>query len=293
MEWLRVIVASIREIKNKINSIKSTQKITRAMEMVAASKMRRAQDRMFASRPYVACLRKVIAHLTQRKLDYDHPYLKTREVKRIGVIVVATDKGLCGGLNTSLFRVALERIQQWETKQIAVELCTFGAKAELFFHRTKVKVIAGASFLGDYPKAKTIIGPVKILLDAYEANKLDQIFFIYNEFVNTMSQVPQVEMLLPIINNQPVGGKIASDYLYEPNPVMLLDMFLQRYIESLVYQGIVENVACEQAARMVAMKSASDNAGELIDAFQLMYNKERQAAITTEISEIVAGAAAV
>jgi F-type H+-transporting ATPase subunit gamma len=286
-------VANIKEIKTKIRSIKSTQKITRAMEMVAASKMRRAQDKMFASRPYAKCMRKVITHLTQRQLDCEHPYLQEREPKRVGFIIVTTDRGLCGGLNTALFRVALEKMQQWETKQVGIDLCTIGSKAEVFFRRHLANIVAGASFLGDRPTAQAVIGPVKILLDAYEAKKLDKIFFIYNEFVNTMSQVPRVEMLLPIVNHQVDKHQNNSDYLYEPAPAVLLDMVLKRYVESLVYQGIVENVACEQAARMVAMKNASDNAGDLINDFQLMYNKARQAAITKEISEIVAGAAAV
>ncbi len=261
------------------------------MQMVAASKMRKAQDRMFASRPYAKGVREVINHLIHCRLDCEHAYLIEREPKRAGFIIVSTDRGLCGGLNTNLFRAALEEMHHWEAQQVGVDICTIGNKAEMFFKRHRANIIAGASFLGDKPLIKEIIGPVKILLDAYEAKKIDRIYFIYNEFVNTMTQAPRIEMLLPVVDGHACQKK--SDYLYEPAPEDLLDALLKRYVESLVYQGVVENVACEQAARMVAMKNATDNAGDLIDEFQLMYNKARQAAITKELSEIVAGAAAV
>jgi F-type H+-transporting ATPase subunit gamma len=292
-------VANTKEIKNKIKSIKSTQKITKAMEMVAASKMRRAQDRMFASRPYSSKVREVIAHLANGQLEDEHPYLTERETRRVGIIVVSTDRGLCGGLNTNLFRVALELMQTWVGKQIEVALCAIGNKAETFFKRHhRDHIIASTAFLGDIPMAKAVIGPVKVLLDAYDEKKLDKIFFVYNEFVNTMVQKPKVEMLLPIVKQEDSkqkdnNGRRRSDYIYEQQPKILLDALLKRYVESLVYQGLVENAASEQAARMVAMKNASDNAGDLIDEFQLMYNKARQAAITKELAEIVAGAAAV
>jgi F-type H+-transporting ATPase subunit gamma len=286
-------VANTLEIKTKIKSIKSTQKITRAMEMVAASKMRKAQERMFASRPYAKGIREVIEHLTHCRLECKHPYLIEREPKRVGFIVVSTDRGLCGGLNTNLFRAVLSEMQYWAKQQVAIDFCTIGNKAEMFFRRHRANIIAAANFLGDDPAIKEIIGPVKVLLDAYEAQKIDRLFFVYNEFVNTMKQTPRIEMLLPVIASQPLTCPKKSDYLYEPTPEILLDALLKRYLESLVYQGVIENRACEQAARMVAMKSASDNAGDLINEFQLIYNKARQAAITKELAEIVAGAAAV
>jgi F-type H+-transporting ATPase subunit gamma len=286
-------VSNIKEIKTKIKIIKSTRKITKAMEMVSASKMRRAQDRMLTSRPYAKNVREVIEHLTSGHIDYEHPYLLERETKRIGFIIVSSDRGLCGGLNTNLFRVALEAMHKWAEQNIEIDLCTIGNKAEMFFRRHKANIIAGSAFVGEKIKAREVIGPVKVLLDAYEANKLDKIFFIYNEFVNNMTQKPKIEMLLPIVGDKIKPKRKRSDYIYEPEPIILLDALLKRYIESLVYQGLVENSACEQAARMVAMKSASDNAGNLIDEFQLMYNKARQAAITKELSEIVAGSAAV
>lgn len=285
-------MANIRDIKNKIKSIKSTQKITSAMETVAASKMRKAQDRMFMSRPYAKSMRVVITHLAHCRFDNEHPYLIVREPKRVGFIVVSTDRGMCGGLNLNLFRAALEAMHGWQEKQVDVDLCTIGNKAGLFFERHKANIIAGASFLGDKPEIKEIIGLVKVLLDAYDKGKVDRIFLVYNEFVNTMTQVPRVEMLLPVVDGDEACKK-SGDYLYEPEPQVLLDELLKRYLESLVYQGVVENGACEQAARMVAMKNATDNAEDLIDEFQLMYNKARQAAITKELSEIVAGAAAV
>ena len=285
-------MANIRDIKNKIKSIKSTQKITSAMEIVAASKMRKAQERMFASRPYAKSMREVITHLAHSRLDNEHQYLIVREPKRVGFIVVSTDRGMCGGLNLNLFRAALEEMYSWQEKQVDVDLCTIGNKAGVFFDRYKANIIAEASFLGDDPQIKEIIGPVKVLLDAYDALKIDRVFLVYNEFINTMTQAPRVEMLLPVVDGDQKRKK-NGDYLYEPEPQVLLDELLKRYLESLVYQGVVENGACEQAARMVAMKNATDNAEDLINEFQLMYNKARQAAITKELSEIVAGAAAV
>lgn len=283
---------NVKEIRTKINSIKSTQKITRAMEMVAASKMRKSQDRMLASRPYASSIHEVIAHLISGHLDCEHPYLLARPVKRIGLIIVSTDRGLCGALNTNLFRLALEKINNWQQQQIAVDLCTIGNKAEVFFRRHKANIIACSPFVGEQPMAKAVIGPVKVMLDAYEANKLDQIYLVYNEFVTTMSQQPTMTKLLPVADCL-TNNRKKIEYLYEPEPTMLLDAVLKRYLESLVYQSLVENAACEQSARMVAMRSASDNAGDLIAEFQLVYNKARQATITTELSEIVAGAAAV
>ena len=286
-------MAGIREIRRKISSIKSTQKITRAMQMVAASKIRKAQERMLASRPYAKCVRDVIVHLTERHLDVEHPYLQERSPKRVGFVVVSSDRGLCAGLNSHLFHAAIAEMLKWEEQGVGVDICTIGNKAEVFFKRHKANIIAATAFLGDRPLAKEIIGPVKVLLDAYEAKKLDRIFIVYNQFLNTMNQIPKVEMLLPVIASSKTAGMWKADYLYEPAPELLLDGLLKRYVESLVYQGVVENVACEQAARMVAMKNATDNAGEIIENLQLIYNKARQAAITKELSEIVAGAAAV
>ena len=286
-------MASTRQLKSRVKSVKGTRQITKAMQLVAASKMRKAQERMLASRPYAKCIREVIAHLTKRKIDYEHPYLVARTPQRIGVIVLATDRGLCGGLNTNLFRLALEKILQWQAQQITVTVCAIGAKAELFFKKHNIDIITGTAFLGDNPRMKELIGPIKVLLDAYEAHQVDQIFLLHNEFINTMTQTPQQEMLLPIVNGRLDGQTKQSDYIYEPTPEALLDALLKRYVESIVYQSVVENLACEQAARMVAMKNASDNAADLIDEFQLMYNKARQAAITKELTEIVSGAAAV
>jgi len=285
-----------KEIRTKIGSIKNTQKITRAMEMVAASKMRKTKDRMQATRPYAKKIGQIIKHLAQANPEYKHPFLVQRDVKRVGLIVISSDRGLCGGLNSNLFRKTLLQLMQWDKENIAVDICTIGTKAFGFFSNLKKMNLTGqVSKLGDTPHLSDILGIIKIMLDAYEQNKIDELYVISNEFVNTMTQRPTVEKLLPVVAGEIENGlnKGHWDYIYEPDAKEMLDHLLTRYIESIVYQGLVENNACEQAARMVAMKSASDNAGNLIKELQLIYNKARQAAITQEISEIVAGAAAV
>lgn len=282
-----------KEIKGKIGSIKNTQKITSAMEMVAASKMKKAQDRMASSRPYAQNMRKVISHVAQGNLEYRHPYLEEREVKRVGYIVISTDRGLCGGLNTNEFKAVSNAIKEWQNKGVEVDFAALGAKACGFFNRFGGNVLAAESGIGDAPSVSDVIGLVRVMLDAYDEGKLDRIYLAYNHFENTMSQVPKINQLLPLPASDDDDYKHRWDYIYEPDPKPILDTLLVRYIESQVYQGVVENVASEQAARMVAMKAATDNAGNLIDELQLVYNKARQAAITQEISEIVSGAAAV
>ena len=283
-----------KEIRTKIGSIKNTQKITRAMEMVAASKMRKTKDRMQATRPYSKKIGRIIKHLAQANPEYKHPYLIARDVKRVGIIVVSSDRGLCGGLNSNLFRKTLTHLMQWDKANIEVDVCTIGTKASGFFSNLKVNLVGQVTKLGDAPHPQDIVGVIKIMLDAYEAGRIDQLYVVSNEFVNTMTQRPTVEQLLPVVACE-LDENLSGhwDYIYEPDAKEVLDHLLTRYIESKVYQGLVENNACEQAARMVAMKSASDNAGNLIRELQLIYNKARQAAITQEISEIVAGAAAV
>jgi len=285
-------MAGAKEIRTKIASIKSTQKITKAMEMVAASKMRRAQERRRAAAPYAQKIRNVIGHLRHANPDYRHPYLTDRAVKAVGLVVVSTDRGLCGGLNVNVFKQVLAEIRQYEEQGVAVELCLIGAKAQQFFRRMKYPIAATISHLGDKPHAATLIGAVKVMLDAYTEGRIDRLSIVHAEFINTMSQKPITRQLLPA---EPVKSSELQDmwdYIYEPSAAELLEGFMARYIESQVYLGAVENVACEMAARMVAMKSATDNAGKLIDELQLIYNKARQAAITKEISEIVGGAAA-
>ena len=286
-------MANGKEIKGKIGSIKNTQKITSAMEMVAASKMKKAQDRMQASRPYAASMRKVISHIARGSLDYRHPFLEEREVKRVGFIVISTDRGLCGGLNTNEFKEVTKAVKEWQDKGVEVDFAALGSKACAFFNRFGGKVLAAESGLGEAPAASDVIGLVKVMLDQFEEGKLDKIYLVNNRFENTMSQVPEIEQLLPLPKSDDEDLKHLWDYIYEPEPKSILDMLLVRYVESQVYQGVVENAASEQAARMVAMKAATDNAGNLIDELQLIYNKARQAAITQEISEIVGGAAAV
>jgi len=283
-----------KEIRTKIGSIKNTQKITRAMEMVAASKMRKTKDRMQATRPYSKKIGRIIKHLAQANPEYKHPYLIARDVKRVGIIVVSSDRGLCGGLNSNLFRKTLTHLMQWDKANIEVDVCTIGTKASGFFSNLKVNLVGQVTKLGDAPHPQDIVGVIKIMLDAYEAGRIDQLYVVSNEFVNTMTQRPSVEQLLPVWACE-LDENLSGhwDYIYEPDAKEVLDHLLTRFIESKVYQGLVENNACEQAARMVAMKSASDNAGNLISELQLIYNKARQAAITQEISEIVAGAAAV
>ena len=283
-----------KEIRGKIASIKNTQKITRAMEMVAASKMRKTKDRMQATRPYSKKISQIINHLAHANPEYKHPFMIKREVKRVGLIVISSDRGLCGGLNANLFRKVLNEMQEWKSKDIEVDICTVGGKAANFFSIINAKVIGQVSKLGDIPHQNDIIGVIKIMLDAYASGEIDELFVVSNEFVNTMTQRPVIEKLLPVIADKDNDSLRATwDYLYEPGAKEVLDHLLTRYVESMVYQGLVENNACEQAARMVAMKSASDNAGNIIKELQLVYNKARQAAITQEISEIVAGAAAV
>lgn len=283
-----------KEIRTKIASIKNTQKITRAMEMVAASKMRKTKERMQATRPYAKKIGQIIRHLAYANPEYKHPFLVEREVKRVGIIVVSSDRGLCGGLNANLFRKILVEMQQWRANGIEVDVCAIGGKAAVFFNLLNANLIGQATKLGDTPHQTDIIGTVKIMLDAYEAGRIDQVFLISNDFVNTMTQKPVLQQLLPVqVGELEPALSGHWDYLYEPNAKDVLDSLLIRYVESTVFQGLVENNACEQAARMVAMKSASDNAGNIIKELQLVYNKARQAAITQEISEIVAGASAV
>lgn len=285
-----------KEIRTKIGSIKNTQKITRAMEMVAASKMRKTKEKMLATRPYSTKIGKIIKHLAHANPEYKHSFLVKRDVKRIGIIVVSSDRGLCGGLNSNLFRKLLGQLTQWDNAGFEVDVCTVGTKAYSFFAGLKKTTVIGhTAKLGDTPHLNDIIGIIKVMLDAYHAGQIDELHVVSNEFVNTMMQRPMIEQLLPIVASE-LDEQLSSrhwDYIYEPDAKEVLDHLLTRYIESIVYQGLVENNACEQAARMVAMKSASDNAGNLIKELQLIYNKARQAAITQEISEIVAGAAAV
>ncbi len=284
-----------KEIRNQIKSIKNTQKITRAMEMVAASKMRKAQKRMEASRPYAQKMRNVISHLAHAHPEYKHPYLLERDqVKAVGYIVISSDRGLCGGLNTNLLKLVVTQAREWKDKGVEVKLCTIGQKGTSFLSRFGFDIVAQQTQLGDQPGVADLIGTVKVMLDAYDKGEIDRLFVVSNEFVNTMTQKPVAEQLLPVQVAEPEKElKHHWDYIYEPEAKDVLDQLMMRYIESLVYQGVVENIACEQAARMVAMKSASDNAGNLISDLQLVYNKARQAAITQEISEIVSGAAAV
>ncbi len=283
-----------KEIRTKITSIKNTQKITRAMEMVAASKMRKTQNRMQATRPYAVKMAQIIKHLAHANPEYRHPYLQERTTRRVGVIIISSDRGLCGGLNANLFRKTITRFKQWEKDGIGIELCTIGSKASGFFSNLGANISGQALKLGDTPHLQDIIGVIKIMLDAYAEGKIDELHVIYNEFINTMTQQPTVQQLIPVRQAEQIEEFPEHwDYIYEPDAKEVLDNLMTRYIESIVYQGLVENNACEQAARMVAMKSASDNAGKLIDELQLVYNKARQAAITQEISEIVAGAAAV
>jgi F-type H+-transporting ATPase subunit gamma len=282
-----------KEIRTKIASVKSTQKITKAMQMVATSKMRRAQERMRLARPYAQKMRNVIGHLTEANPDYRHPFLIERDPKSIGIIVISTDRGLAGGLNANTFKQTLLLMREWQAKGANVSLCIIGSKGLAFFRRLDVKILANVSGLGDRPHVKDLIGTVKVMLDAYRNGEIDRLFLINAQFLNTMTQKPTVEQLLPI---QPLDTSELPehwDYIYEPEAKQILDGLLMRYIESQVYRGAVENVASEMAARMVAMKAASDNAGKLIGELQLIYNKARQAAITKELSEIVGGAAAV
>ena len=282
-----------KEIRSKIASVKSTQKITKAMQMVATSKMRRAQERMRLARPYAQKMLDVIGHLTEANPDYRHGFLVAREPKAVGIIVVSTDRGLAGSLNANVFKQTLHSLREWQGKGVQVKLCIIGAKGLNFFRRLPIPIISNVAHLGDRPHIKDLIGTVKVMLDAYRSGEIDRLFLVNAQFINTMTQKPQVTQLLPIEAFDTEGLQEHWDYIYEPDAAGILDGLLMRYIESQVYRAAVENVACEMAARMVAMKSASDNAGKLINELQLIYNKARQAAITKEISEIVGGAAAV
>jgi F-type H+-transporting ATPase subunit gamma len=286
-------MAGAKEIRTKIKSVRSTQKITKAMEKVAASKLRRTQNRMAAARPYADRIYGVIANLYKANPEYRHPFLVPREIKRVGYIVVTTDRGLCGGLNVNEFRRLIPEIRQWQEKGIEVDLCLIGAKGVQFFRRLKVNVVAATTHLGENPQVAALTGAITVMLDAYRDGRIDRLFLVHNEFVNTMSQKASVKTLLPAEVPDATPLPKYWDYLYEPGAVELLDDVLTRYIETQVYRASVENVACEMAAKMVAMKAATDNAGKLIEKLQLDYNKARQASITREIAEIVGGAAAV
>jgi len=288
-------MAGDKEIRNKIASVKNTQKITGAMEMVAASKMRRAQQRMSSTHAYAETMRKVIGHIALGKLEYKHPYVEEREIKRVGYIVISSDRGLCGGLNINLFKPVIAEMQQHSEAGIEVDIAVIGSKAVAFFNGLGANVIAQTSGLGDAPTVNDLIGSVKIMLDSYDQGKLDRLYIVHNKFISTMVQEPTISQLLPLPKAED-DEKVAKhlwDYIYEGEPKDILDALLIRYVESQVYQGVVENLACEQVSRMIAMKAATDNANDLIDELQLVANKARQAAITQELSEICGGAAAV
>ena len=283
-----------KEIRVKIASVKSTQKITKAMQMVATSKMRRAQDRMRLARPYADKIRSVIGNLTQANPDYRHPFMAERaEVKSVGIIVVSPDRGLCGSLNINNFKNVLLAMREWKQKGVEVSLCLIGSKSTAFFRRLPNAILANTSGLGDYPHIKDLLGTIKVMLDAYKDGKIDRLYMASSRFVNTMTQKPELQQLLPVQLDAGADLQEHWDYIYEPSAEEILGGVLMRYIESQIYRAVVENVACEMAARMVAMKAASDNAGKLINELQLIYNKARQAAITKELAEIVGGAAAV
>ena len=287
-------MAGAKEIRTKIKSVQNTQKITKAMEMVAASKMRKAQERMRASRPYAEKMRDVLSHLAQAHCEYKHPYLQDREdVKRVGYIVVSTDRGLCGGLNTNMFKAAVNQMSDWHDKNVEIDICAIGKKAATFFSRFQGNIISQTADLGDQPSQEELIGTVKVMLDAYDEGKIDRLFLVSNEFENTMTQTPTVQQLIPATGEVDTELDHHWDYIYEPDTKLIIDALMMRFIESQVYKGVVENIACEMSARMIAMKSATDNAADIIKELQTIYNKARQASITQEISEIVAGAAAV
>jgi F-type H+-transporting ATPase subunit gamma len=287
-------MASGREIKTKIKSVQNTRKVTRALEMVSASKIRKAQDRMKTSRPYAQAMKQVIGHLAQASTDYQHPFLVERaQVKRVGYIVISSDRGLAGGLNNNLFRKTVTEMREWQDKGAEIDVVTVGQKAGAFFRRVNVNMAASVANIGDQPKLETLIGVIKVMLDAYTEGKVDRVYLVYNRFINTMTQKASFDQLLPLPAAEKQVASHDWDYLYEPDAATVLEHVITRYIESLVYQAVLENVASEHAARMVAMKAASDNANKMIGTLQLVYNKARQAAITQEISEIVGGAAAV
>ncbi|MCQ4164172.1 F0F1 ATP synthase subunit gamma [Tahibacter harae] len=287
-------MAGGREIKTKIKSVQNTRKVTRALEMVSASKIRKAQDLMKASRPYARLMRQVIGHIAKANTEYQHPFMVARpEIKRVGYIVVSTDRGLCGGLNSNLFRRMIPEIRELSDRGVEIDVVAIGSKANAFFKRFKVNLVGSATHLGEKPQLNALIGVIKVMLDAYTEGRIDQLKLVYNDFVNTMTQKPTVDTLLPLPPSNGLSTTHEWDYIYEPGPEVVLDHVLTRYIESLVYQATLENLASEHAARMVAMKAASDNASKAIETLSLIYNKARQAAITQEISEIVGGAAAV
>lgn len=287
-------MAGGREIKTKIKSVQNTRKVTRALEMVSASKIRKAQERMKASRPYARLIKQMIGHIAKANSEYTHPFMVDRsDIKRIGYIVVSTDRGLCGGLNSQMFRRILADMREWQSKGVEIDVVCVGQKAATFFRRLKVNVTGTVTHLGEKPQLEKLVGVIKVMLDAFAAGKLDRVFLNYSDFVNTMTQKPTQDQLLPLPASESLQSKHDWDYIYEPNAETVLDHVMTRYVESLVYQAVLENLASEQAARMVAMKSASDNATKLIGTLNLIYNKARQAAITQEISEIVGGAAAV
>ena len=286
-------MAGGKEIRTKISSIKSTQKITSAMEMVAASKMRKVQERMEIGKPYSKRIRAVMGHIANSNPEYKHSYLIERPVKRVGFIIVSTDRGLCGGLNVNVFKTAVKVMKEWSGQSVEMDFCLIGGKGISFFNRYGGNIVSTVRDVGEEPSLSRLIGCIKVMLDAYSEGKIDRLFVVANEFVNTMVQAPFVNQLLPLLPDEDEKLKHSWDYIYEPDPESILEGLLLRYIESQVYQAVIENAACEQAARMIAMKNATDNAGDLIDNLQLVYNKARQAAITQELSEIVGGAAAV
>ncbi len=287
-------MAGGKEITTKIRSIENTRKVTSALEMVSASKIRKSQALMIATRPYARMMRRVMGHMSKANPEYRHPFtIEREEIKKVGYIIVSTDRGLCGGLNTNLFKLVLNDIGQWQSKGAQISLVTLGKKASSFFKNLKVEIAAHASGLGEKPQIEDLIGSIKVMLDAYRDETLDRLCIVYNDFINTMTQKPTMEQLLPLPETDDEEIRNIWDYIYEPDAESLLDTVLVRYIESLVYQSVLENLASEHAARMIAMKNATDNAGELIDDLTLIFNKARQAAITQEISEIVGGAAAV
>ncbi|MFT5259054.1 MAG: F-type H+-transporting ATPase subunit gamma [Saprospiraceae bacterium] len=286
-------MANAKEVRTQIKSIQNTRKITKAMEMVAASKMRRAKDRMNAARPYAEKIASVVAHMAQANSEYKHPYLTDREVKRVGYIIVSSDRGLCGGLNINVFRRAIAQMSDWQEKSVEVDVALIGSKALSFFKRFNANIVSEVTQLGDAPQVEEILGAVKVMMDAYLDGKIDRLYIVSNEFVNTMTQSPKAVQLIPVKNIADEERKHHWDYIYEPEAKPVVDVTMNRYIESLVYKAVAENSACEQSARMVAMKAATDNAGNLIGDLELIYNKARQAAITQELSEIVSGAAAV
>jgi F-type H+-transporting ATPase subunit gamma len=287
-------MAGGREVKTKIKSVQNTRKVTRALEMVSASKIRKAQERMKASRPYASLMTQLIGHIAKANSEYTHPFMADHgQIKRIGYIIISTDRGLCGGLNSGMFRSILVDMREWQAKGAEIDVVCVGSKAATFFRRLKVQMIGSVTHLGDKPRVDQLIGVSKVMLDSYAAGTLDRVFICYNHFINTMSQQARIHQLLPLPPSESLQSRFDWDYIYEPSPEVVLDHVMTRYAESLVYQAVVENIASEHAARMVAMKSASDNANKLIETLQLIYNKARQAAITQEISEIVGGAAAV